>query len=61
MSTGWWLMIVWAAFDVGFLAGCAWVASRRPQPEVRTIYVPYHVKEQDEPEGFDWKAGVGVE
>ena len=45
MSTFWWVMIVWGVFDLGFLAGCAWVTTRRPQQKVLTIYVPYRAEQ----------------
>ena len=29
MTTVWWLIVAWFAFDAGFLCGCAWVASHQ--------------------------------
>ena len=29
MTTAWWLLVAWIALDVGFLLGCAWVASHQ--------------------------------
>ena len=45
MSTIWVVVIGWLAFDAGFLAGCAWFATRRPQQKVLTIYVPYRAEQ----------------
>ena len=53
--------IAWAALDLGFLLGAAWVASRRPLPNEHTIYVPYYPEPQKPVERFAWKAGIGVE
>ena len=44
VTVGWAWLLAWAALDLGFLCGCAWVASRRPEVREHTIYVPLPVE-----------------
>ena len=51
MTTAWWLLVAWIALDVGFLCGCAWVASHQVSRKNHRAVLKLLLESQEREEG----------